>query len=73
MQGSSGLTGMPVHETASHFHAQATLDAVISAHGAIRSTALAVWKIASDIRLMGTGPRAGIGELVQMQKAATAS
>jgi fumarate hydratase class II len=57
------LTDLPVHETASHFHAQATLDAVISAHGAIRSTALSIWKIASDLRLMGTGPRAGIGEL----------
>ena len=56
-------TGLAVHETDSHFHAQATLDAVIAAHGAIRTIALSLWKIASDIRLMGTGPRAGIGEL----------
>ena len=59
----SALTGLTVHETADHFHAQATLDAAIAAHGAIRTTALGLWKIASDVRLMGMGPRAGIGEL----------
>jgi fumarate hydratase class II len=57
------ITGLPVRETENHFHAQASIDAVIAAHGAIRSTALGLWKIASDIRLMGMGPRAGIGEL----------
>ena len=57
------LTGLLVRETDNHFHAQATLDAVIAAHGALRTIALSLWKIASDIRLMGTGPRAGIGEL----------
>ncbi len=59
----SALTGLAVRETANHFHAQATLDAEIAAHGAIRTIALSVWKIASDIRLMGMGPRAGIGEV----------
>ena len=59
----SALTGLPIHETESHFHAQATLDAVIAAHGAVRAIALSLWKIGSDIRLMGMGPRAGIGEL----------
>jgi fumarate hydratase class II len=39
------------------------LDAAIAAHGAIRTIALSMWKIASDVRLMGMGPRAGIGEL----------
>ena len=58
----SALTGLAVRETANHFHAQATLDAAIAAHGAIRTIALSLWKIASDIRLMGMGPRAGIGE-----------
>ena len=57
------LTGLPVRETANHFHAQASLDAVIAAHGAIRTIALSLWKVASDVRLMGMGPRAGIGEL----------
>ena len=59
----SSLTGLTVREAANHFHAQATLDIAIAAHGAIRTIALSLWKIASDIRLMGMGPRAGIGEL----------
>src|SRR3954454_16478692 len=59
----SALTGLPVRETGNHFHAQATLDVAIAAHGAIRAIALSLWKIASDVRLMGMGPRAGIGEL----------
>ena len=59
----SSLTGLAVRETGNHFHAQATLDAAIAAHGAIRTIALSLWKIASDIRLMGMGPRAGLGEL----------
>ncbi|MEA2631454.1 MAG: fumarate hydratase, class [Chloroflexota bacterium] len=59
----SALTGLTVRETANHFHAQATLDAAIAAHGAIRTIALSLWKIASDVRLMGMGPRAGIGEI----------
>jgi len=59
----STLTGLAVRETGNHFHAQATLDTAIAAHGAIRTIALSLWKIASDIRLMGMGPRAGLGEL----------
>ena len=59
----SSLTGLTVRETANHFHAQATIDAAIAAHGAIRTVALSLWKIGSDVRLMGMGPRAGIGEL----------
>jgi len=59
----SSLTGLAVRETSNHFHAQATLDAAIAAHGAIRTIALSLWKIASDVRLMGMGPRAGLAEL----------
>ena len=59
----SELTGLLVRETPNHFHAQASLDAAIAAHGALRGIALGLWKIASDIRLMGMGPRAGIAEL----------
>jgi len=59
----STLTGLNVRETANHFHAQATLDVAIAAHGAIRTIALSLWKIASDVRLMGMGPRAGLAEL----------
>jgi fumarate hydratase class II len=59
----SSMTGFEVRETSNHFHAQATLDAAIAAHGALRTIALSLWKIASDIRLMGMGPRAGIAEI----------
>src|SRR5690349_6003308 len=59
----SSLTGLTVRETPNHFHAQQTIDAAIAAHGAIRTIALSLWKIASDVRLMGMGPRAGIAEL----------
>jgi fumarate hydratase class II len=59
----SALTGLEVRETANHFHAQATLDAAIAAHGAVRTIALSLWKIGSDVRLMAMGPRAGIAEI----------
>lgn len=59
----AGLTGLDVRESTNHFHAQATLDAVIAAHGGLRTIALSLWKIASDVRLMGMGPRAGIAEI----------
>jgi fumarate hydratase class II len=57
------MTGLQVREAPNHFHAQASLDAVIAAHGSLRTVALALWKIGNDIRLMGKGPRAGISEL----------
>ncbi len=57
------LTGLAVHETRNHFHAQATLDAAIAAHGALRALALSLWKIVSDLRLLAMGPRAGIAEI----------
>ena len=56
-------TGLSIHETRNHFHAQATLDVLVAAHGALRTIAVSLWKIGSDIRLMGTGPVAGLGEL----------
>jgi fumarate hydratase class II len=56
-------TGLPIHETRNHFHAQATLDMLVAAHGGLRTIAVSLWKIGSDIRLMGTGPVAGLGEL----------
>jgi fumarate hydratase class II len=59
----SAMTGLDVREAPNHFHAQATLDVPIAAHGAIRTIALSLWKIGSDVRLMGMGPRAGLGEL----------
>ncbi|HET7338787.1 MAG TPA: class II fumarate hydratase [Candidatus Dormibacteraeota bacterium] len=56
-------TRLPVREAANHFHAQATLDVLVAAHGALRTIGTSLWKIGFDIRLMGTGPIAGLGEL----------
>jgi fumarate hydratase, class II len=55
--------GMAVRETDNHFQAQATLDAVVFASGALRTVAVSLWKIGNDIRWFGSGPRAGLGEL----------
>jgi fumarate hydratase class II len=57
------VTGVPVRESTNHFHAQATLDVLVAAHGGLRTVGTSLWKIGSDIRLMGTGPIAGLGEL----------
>jgi fumarate hydratase class II len=54
---------LPVVETPDHFWAQATLDTLVAAHGALRTVATSLWKIGSDIRLMGCGPVAGIAEI----------
>ena len=59
----SAITGLPVHETDNHFQAQSTLDAVVQAHGGLNSLAVSLTKIANDIRWMGSGPRAGVGEV----------
>jgi fumarate hydratase class II len=59
----AAISGVDVREAPNHFHAQATIDVPIAAHAAIRTIALSLWKIGSDIRLMGMGPRAGIAEI----------
>jgi fumarate hydratase class II len=56
-------TGLGVRETTNHFQAQSTIDNVVSASGAVRTVAVSLLKIANDVRWMGSGPRAGIGEL----------
>lgn len=58
------LTGIPIRETENHFQGQSSLDALVFASGALRAYATALMKIANDIRWMGSGPRAGLGELV---------
>lgn len=50
-------------EASNHFWAQNTLDATLAAHGAVRTAALALNKVGCDIRVLATGPRAGLGEL----------
>jgi len=57
------VSRLPIKEAPNHFHAQATLDVLVAAHGALRTIGTSLWKIGSDIRLMGTGPIAGLGEL----------
>ena len=57
-------TGLAFVEAANHFEAQAARDAALAASGALRSTAVAMGKIASDVRLLGSGPRCGLGELL---------
>jgi len=59
----SALTGVEVRESSNHFQAQACLDALVFASGALRAYATALMKIANDIRWMGSGPRAGLAEL----------
>jgi fumarate hydratase class II len=59
----TSLTGLEVRETTNHFHAQASLDAAIAAHGGLRTIALSLWKVGSDLRLLAMGPRAGIAEI----------
>ncbi len=59
----SHLLEFNVHETQSHFQAQNALDSVVQASGCLRTIAISLHKIANDIRWMGSGPRAGIGEL----------
>jgi fumarate hydratase class II len=53
----------PVREARNHFEAQASVDDVLRLSGALASLATALMKIAGDIRLMGSGPAGGLGEL----------
>ncbi len=55
--------GVDLRETDNHFCGQNNIDAMISASGCVRTVAASLYKIANDIRFMGCGPRAGIGEL----------
>jgi fumarate hydratase, class II len=56
-------TGLGLRETSNHFQAQSTIDNVVATSGAVRTVAVSLLKIANDVRWMGSGPRAGIGEL----------
>ena len=56
-------TKLPFREAAEHFSAQGAKDAVVFASGVLRMTAIALGKIASDIRLLSSGPRCGLGEV----------
>jgi fumarate hydratase class II len=58
------LTGLPFVSAPNKFEALAAHDAIVFAHGALSSVATALFKIANDIRLLGSGPRSGFGELI---------
>ena len=59
----AALTGLPFVTAPNKFEALASKDAMVEAHGALNSAAVSLFKIAQDIRLSGSGPRCGIGEL----------
>jgi fumarate hydratase class II len=56
-------TGLPLSEARNHFEAQGARDALVETSGQVRTIAVGLYKIANDIRWMGSGPRAGLREL----------
>jgi fumarate hydratase class II len=56
-------TGLPLREARNHFEAQGARDALVEASGQLRTVAVGLYKMANDIRWMGSGPRAGLREL----------
>ena len=59
----SKLTGLKLREADDHFEAQSSKDAIVEASGILKTVAVSLTKIASDIRLLASGPRCGIGEI----------
>src|SRR3954452_20081563 len=63
-------TGLPISPPADPFEAQAARDGLVEASGALKTLAVSLTKIANDLRFMGSGPRAGLGEIAlpELQK-----
>ncbi len=59
----AAITGLPFTSAPNKFEALAAHDAMVFSHGAINTVAASLFKIANDIRFLGSGPRAGLGEL----------
>ena len=59
----AALTGLPFVTAENKFEALAAHDAIVEAHGALKTVAVSLMKIANDIRMLSSGPRSGIGEL----------
>src|SRR3954471_16146782 len=59
----AALTGLPFVTAENKFEALAAHDAIVEAHGALKTIAVSLMKIANDIRMLSSGPRSGIGEL----------
>jgi fumarate hydratase class II len=60
----AALTGLPFVSARNKFEALAAHDPIVFVHGALSSVATGLFKIANDIRLLGSGPRSGLGELI---------
>jgi fumarate hydratase class II len=58
------LTGLPFVTAENKFEALAAHDAIVEAHGALKTVACSLMKIGNDIRMLASGPRSGIGELL---------
>jgi fumarate hydratase class II len=58
------FTGLPFVSAENKFEALAAHDALVETHGALRQLAVSLFKIGNDIRIMASGPRSGIGELI---------
>jgi fumarate hydratase class II len=59
----AAITGLPFTTAPNKFEALAAHDAMVMSHGAINTVAASLFKIANDIRFLGSGPRSGLGEL----------
>ena len=59
----SAITGQPFHPAENHFEALASHDPLVHLSGTLNTLAVALTKIANDVRLLGSGPRSGLGEL----------
>ena len=59
----ASLTGLPFITAENKFEALAAHDAIVEAHGALKTVAVSLMKIANDVRMLSSGPRAGIGEI----------
>ncbi|PKP25658.1 MAG: class II fumarate hydratase [Bacteroidetes bacterium HGW-Bacteroidetes-2] len=60
----SKFTGLPFKTAPNKFEALAAHDAIVESHGALKQLAVSLNKIANDIRMLGSGPRSGIGEII---------
>lgn len=58
------FTGLPFRTAPNKFEALASHDAIVESHGALKQLAVSLHKIANDIRMLASGPRSGIGEIV---------
>jgi fumarate hydratase class II len=59
----AAMTGLPLTEARDHFEAQGARDGLVELSGQLRTIAVSLTKVANDLRWMGSGPRAGLGEI----------